>query len=307
MTKKPINEISKKLAGRYVQRVAGTEADRGEKYGQKSAQIDAARQAAGAAGWHDDDDTRAAANAMGHAAYKAGKALDKTHSRKSWNRQMGVHNAIKRLTKESVVESVIDEDVASIEEAIDARLRAYIDEALFGGPNDDEEEEDDAPEGDDEDDLEEEVEQVDELSIDAMKRYHAKSKESEKSLKDGAVGQKFNKNNFNKYINRRNGQEKAVRLAGKKVLAGEEAEQIDELSRKTLKSYMKKSKTSGERAWRRADKEEDKSMSTDGTKYPEKQKRHMDNASREIDLWRKRDSGQQLAAKKLKLKEGSDE
>lgn len=281
MTKKPINEISKKLAGRYVQRVAGTEADRGEKYGQKSAQIDAARQAAGAAGWHDDDDTRAAANAMGHAAYKAGKALDKNHSRKSWNRQTGVHNAIKRLTKESVVESIIDEDVASLEEAIDARLRAYIDEALFGGPNDDdEEEEDDAHEGDD---------------------------ENEKSLKDGAVGQKFNKNNFNKYINRRNGQEKAVRLAGKKVLAGEEVEQIDELSRKTLKSYMKKSKTSGERAWRRADKEEDKSMSTDGTKYPEKQKRHMDNASREIDLWRKRDSGQQLAAKKLKLKEGSDE
>ncbi len=121
-----------------------------------------------------------------------------------------------------IVESIVNEDVTSLEEQIDLRLRAKIEEALFGGPND----------PDDEDD--------------------------------------------------------------------EDVEPVNELSVKTLKSYMKKSKTSGERAWARADKEEDKSMATDGTKYPEKQKRHMDNASREIDTWNKREKGQKMATRALK-------
>jgi hypothetical protein len=87
----------------------------------------------------------------------------------------------------------------------------------------------------------------------------------------------------------------------------EEVQQIDELSKKTLKSYVKKATTSSERAWKNADKEEDKSMSTDGNKYPEKQKRHMDNASKHIDTYNKREAGLKTAKKKLSEAEQLDE
>lgn len=87
------------------------------------------------------------------------------------------------------------------------------------------------------------------------------------------------------------------------IVASEEVEQIDELSKKTLKSYTKKAITSSERAWNNADKEEDKSMATDGEKYPEKQKRHMDNAVKHINTWNKREAGLKIAAKKIKENE----
>jgi hypothetical protein len=57
-----------------------------------------------------------------------------------------MYRAVKRLTAEpkrhrrlaeGIVESIVNEDVASIEEAIDAMLRAKIDEALFGDEEDD--------------------------------------------------------------------------------------------------------------------------------------------------------------------------
>lgn len=79
----------------------------------------------------------------------------------------------------------------------------------------------------------------------------------------------------------------------------ESVEEIQELSKKTLKSYTKKATTSADRAWAKADKEEDKSMATDGEKYPEKQARHQDNANKAIGTWRKRDSGLATAKKKL--------
>lgn len=78
-----------------------------------------------------------------------------------------------------------------------------------------------------------------------------------------------------------------------------ENEQLDELSRKTLKSYQRKAGTSAQRAWDKGDKEEDKSMSTDGTKYPEKQKRHQDAAQVQHKIWRKRDKGLGMVKKKL--------
>lgn len=80
---------------------------------------------------------------------------------------------------------------------------------------------------------------------------------------------------------------------------------LDELDKKTLKSYVKKATTSADRAWAKADKEEDKAMATDGEKYPEKQARHNNAAIDAIKVWRKRDSG--LGMAKKKLKEDSDE
>ena len=76
-------------------------------------------------------------------------------------------------------------------------------------------------------------------------------------------------------------------------------EQINELSKKTLKSYVKKATKSADKAWEKTDKEEDKAMSTDGEKYPDKQNRHIANARKHNDVWAKRDSGLKMANKKL--------
>jgi hypothetical protein len=75
--------------------------------------------------------------------------------------------------------------------------------------------------------------------------------------------------------------------------------ELNELSKKILKSYVKKSTTSMNRAIARGDKEEDKAMSTDGNKYPEKQKRHNDNANKEFKTAAKRDSGIESANNRL--------
>jgi len=82
-------------------------------------------------------------------------------------------------------------------------------------------------------------------------------------------------------------------------LVGEE--QLDEISNKTLKSYVRKSMTSRNRLWDKADKEEDKAMSTDGTKYPEKQNRHQKNANDAIRKWRNRGDGLRRANKGIAL------
>lgn len=79
----------------------------------------------------------------------------------------------------------------------------------------------------------------------------------------------------------------------------EENYQLDELSRKTLKSYQRKATTSMERADRKGAAEEDKSMSTDGNKYPEKQERHMKNATKHYQTSSKREAGLKMVGKKL--------
>lgn len=143
------------------------------------------------------------------------------------------------------------------------------------------------------------IEQLDELSIDKLKDYTKKSKDSEGKLKD-KLNNKFNKADFKKFTNRKRGQEAAIRSAGKKALASEEVEQIDELAPKTLKSYVKKSTKASERAWNKHDKEEDNAMSTDGTKYPDKQNRHIEKAKGHAKEGQKRDAGIAMAKKKLK-------
>mgnify|MGYP000924454289 CR=1 FL=1 len=64
------------------------------------------------------------------------------------------------MSERNLIESIVNEDVASLEEKIDAILRAKIDEALFG----------------DEDEEEiEESEQIDEISKDTVSNYVVKS------------------------------------------------------------------------------------------------------------------------------------
>lgn len=58
-----------------------------------------------------------------------------------------------------------------------------------------------------------------------------------------------------------------------------EEDNLDELSPNTYKSYLKKAPKSIGRLWKKQDSEEDKAMSTDGEKYPEKQERHRKNAA----------------------------
>ena len=83
----------------------------------------------------------------------------------------------------------------------------------------------------------------------------------------------------------------------------ESKEQIDELSKKTLVSYTEKSQRSANKALAKSDKEEDKAMSTDGEKYPEKQQKHIDNAKASFKIFKKREAGQKMSLKKLGLKE----
>ena len=74
---------------------------------------------------------------------------------------------------------------------------------------------------------------------------------------------------------------------------------ITELSKNTLKSYMKKADKSYQVADKKIDREEDKAMSTDGNKYPEKQARHVANATSATKTLKKRIAGRKMATKKL--------
>lgn len=77
-------------------------------------------------------------------------------------------------------------------------------------------------------------------------------------------------------------------------------ERLQELTKKVLKSYIKKANTSADRLDAKGDKEEDKAMSTDGMKYPEKQARHQAAASKaQHKAWGRR-KGIDQAEKRLK-------
>ncbi len=127
----------------------------------------------------------------------------------------------------------------------------------------------------------------------------------------------YSSSSFKKTVKRSKGISKAVERLTKEDLDQmsdedineliENIDQLDELSKKTLTSYVKKATTSSERSWDKASKEEDKAMSTDGNKYPEKQQRHNDNANKAISTWRKRESGLKMASKKLKESEEQEE
>lgn len=86
-------------------------------------------------------------------------------------------------------------------------------------------------------------------------------------------------------------------------MTAEEFEQLDELSKKTLQSYTRKATTASNRASARADREEDKAMSTDGEKYPAKQARHNAAANAAVATMVKRDAGLKMAGKRLAKEE----
>lgn len=85
----------------------------------------------------------------------------------------------------------------------------------------------------------------------------------------------------------------------KKIMKKEGVEQLDELSKKTLVSYVKKASTSAFRHKAKADSEDDKAASTDGMKYPEKQKKHNAKAAFHKDKEIKRNKGISQAKSKL--------
>lgn len=74
---------------------------------------------------------------------------------------------------------------------------------------------------------------------------------------------------------------------------------LNELYKATLNSYGKKAAKSAQKHYEKGNAEEDKAMSTDGEKYPEKQQRHQKAAAEHQRKEYNRTKGLQLATKKL--------
>jgi hypothetical protein len=145
-----------------------------------------------------------------------------------------------------------------------------------------------------------EEEEIDELSKGTLGSYVKKA--ARQSIATAFIQGNNRHDDLSNVIDRAKKLKKRERGIGKAVdkITKEDIEPLDELSRKTLKSYTKKATTSAQRAWDKGDKEEDKSMSTDGNKYPEKQARHQAAAQVQHKKWAKRDKGLGMAKKKLK-------
>ncbi len=74
---------------------------------------------------------------------------------------------------------------------------------------------------------------------------------------------------------------------------------VDELKDTTVKSYLKKAKKSAESELRKHDEREDKAMSTDGEKHPERQQKHLEKAKEHFKKYQKRQKGISIASKKM--------
>lgn len=83
----------------------------------------------------------------------------------------------------------------------------------------------------------------------------------------------------------------------------EEVEVLDELSPATMKSYVKKATRSASAQLRKSDGQEDKAMSTDGTKYPERQQAYVNKAKQHFQKYRSRTGGISTATQKLAKEE----
>lgn len=160
----------------------------------------------------------------------------KSAKRAAANQDSVVKRQIARIHEETdmkhIIESVVDADVASLEETIDAILRAKIDEALFGD--------------EDEEDLEE-AEQIDELSDALLKRARRKAKrrfnDSNDEIRSIRKEYGYNvKDSETDIPDLKATAHKSARLMSKinSRLAKEDVDQIDELSKKTLASYLPK-------------------------------------------------------------------
>lgn len=132
--------------------------------------------------------------------------------------------------------------------------------------------------------------ELDEVSKATLDRYRQKAKQRFRAK--GGINAALDK------------QDKKSQSSSPRKRANEDIEPLDELSPKTLKSYVKKAGSyTGRSSWglaKKGEKEEDKSMSTDGYKYPEKQARHQKAASKLYHKSNNRDKGMELANKKLR-------
>lgn len=106
--------------------------------------------------------------------------------------------------------------------------------------------------------IDEDFEQLDEISMEKLKGYYQAAKSDADERRTKHVKGKGEKGNLKKFLKRRAGMDLALRKAGKKVMGessdlsdytveeledfmmSEEFEQLDELDKKTLASYVKK-------------------------------------------------------------------
>ena len=161
---------------------------------------------------------RALASVKGSENPEYAAQMVKSAKRAAANQDSVVKRQIARIHEETdmkhIIESVVDADVASLEETIDAILRAKIDEALFG------------------DEDEEDLEEATHLSRDG-KITQVSDKAADRLLK-GPKTKKEKKEALASYMKHRKADDEAH--GGVK----EDVDQIDELSKKTLASYLPK-------------------------------------------------------------------
>ena len=115
--------------------------------------------------------------------------------------------AAQALFQQAVADKVTD--------TLDAE-RAAVAASIYGAPEIEDEEE-----FEDEDELaevDEDVEELDEISIDKMKDYYGKSKASADDLSIKYAEGDAPRGTIKKYMRRKQGQDRARRLAGKKVM-----------------------------------------------------------------------------------------
>lgn len=182
MSKKPINELSKKTLGRYIQgavRDSQTKTEReSERHTKMRGVINNLAQGENDSyetGKHAKDNPEARMRSARHDLDAADRAMVAKHSDKMYNRQFGVRTALAKLgaskhtpkvmareenemdenedTQEievtpaqAIIAAALNKDHVGMADAFNAAVRAKIDSALFGG--DDEQDDDATPAGD---------------------------------------------------------------------------------------------------------------------------------------------------------------
>jgi hypothetical protein len=145
------------------------------------------------------------------------------------------------MTIQRIIQEAINKNPRDLKEALTEELRGRIRLALEAKMSDDEDEED---EDDDEEDMKEEAEELDELSKDTVRNYYNKAGEQGRDItgkmmvgggdwsKDGKDTETLKK--------RAAGRAMALKRRSGEVKMSEEAEELDELKKSTLASYVSK-------------------------------------------------------------------
>jgi hypothetical protein len=143
------------------------------------------------------------------------------------------------MTVQKIIQEAINKNPRDLKEALTEELRDRIRLALEAKMSDEEDEEDD-----DDEDMKEEAEELDELSKDTVRNYYNKAGEQGRDItgkmmvgggdwsKDGKDTETLKK--------RAAGREMALKRRSGEVKMSEEAEEITELKKSTLASYVSK-------------------------------------------------------------------